>query len=494
MPTAVPACSNVDFIDIEGGENACPDSSAIGIGGVTASASGPIAAGSVDFLAPVPVYKLTPMAGTVARIGFVAAGQPVVVELGLSDVPPYNGFARVSDLTQAVLFYSARISIWGIPAAPVHDVDRGQCAFSTGNCPVAIPQQPLLTVPRSCTGSVETRFDAVSWDDPELFITAAVLSHDNAEPPAPLGFTGCGNLDFLSQIEAQPTTDLADTSSGLDLSLDFFDEGLVNPAGIAQSEMKKLVLTLPEGMIVNTEPVESLPTCTPAQLAQETVDSEPGDGCPSGSEIGTIEVETPLLPGEVLAGHLFAAEGDPALYIVVRHSGLGILVKQAGELEFEPFSEQLTVTFDDLPQLPVSHLGLDLNEGDDGPLLTPPECGDFVVKAAMTPWSKPGSSLLATSSFEIVAGPGGGPCPTGEEPGEEPPPDPGAGDPSPTSPAASPPPPSLSPPNPVKRRPCPKGKRRVRGKGRCVKKRCLPTRAGQKVVGRCLRPQGRRRR
>jgi hypothetical protein len=491
MPSALPACSNADFIDIEGDENACSDSTAIGIGGVTASGSGPIAAGSGDFLDPAPVYKLTPAAGSVARIGLVAAGQPVVAELGLNDAPPYNGFVEVSDLTQAALFYSARISIWGNPADPVHDSDRGQCVFVDGSCPASIPMRPFLTTPRSCVGPVVTSFEAVSWDDPAQFFAASVLSHDGAEPPSPLGLTGCSKLGFGPLIHTQPSTDLADTPSGLDIGIEFFDEGLVNSQGVAHSEMKKLVLSLPEGMIMNAEVADSLLTCTPSELAQETIDSEPGDGCPFGSEIGAIKMETPLLDGEILEGQVFAAQGD-ALYAVVKDPQLGILVKQAGEVEYDAFAEQLTVTFDNLPQLPVSHLGLRLNEGDDGLLLTPAECGEFVVAAAMFPWSKPGSALLATSAFEIVSGPAGGPCPSGREA----PVDPGA---DPTSAAnpplvSSPPPPSSNPPSPVSKRPCPKGKRRVRGKGRCVRRRCRRTRASGTTVRHCVRPQGRRRR
>jgi hypothetical protein len=503
MPAAMPSCSNADFIDIEGDENACPDSTAIGIGGVTASASGPIASGSGDFLDPAPVYRLTPVAGAVARIGFVAAGQPVEAELGLRDAPPYNGFVRVSDLTQAALFYSARISVWGSPADPAHDPDRGQCAFSGGICPVNVPATPLITAPRSCTGPLETRFEASSWQDPGQWIAATAAS---------AGFAGCDKLGFSPQIDAQPTTDLADTPSGLDFSIDFHDEGLFNPDGIADSEARKLVVTLPEGMIANTAVIDGLDTCTPAQFEQETIGSEPGDGCLPGSEVGQIEVETPLLAGEILDGRVFAAEPDDpatpepgtenpfdsplAVYVVVKDPQLGILIKQAGEVEADPLSEQLTATFDDLPQLSLSHLGLHLHEGDDGPLLTPPECGEFVVAAAMSPWSNPDSPLLATSSFEIVAGPAGGPCPIGEEPDEEPPVDPGGDDlspaPSATISATSPPSPSLSLPEPVKRRTCPKGKRRVGGKGRCVRRRCQPRRTGKRVVRRCVRPQGRK--
>lgn len=488
MPSAVPACSNASFMDIEGDQNACSDSTAIGIGGVTASATGPIAANSGDFLDPTPIYKLTPVEGSVARIGFIAAGQPIVAELGLRPDPPYNGFVRVSDLTESALFYSARMTVWGVPADPDHDPERGQCAFVEGNCPANIPAQPFLTLPRSCTGPMETSFRASSWDEPAQFFQAATYPHDDAEPPGLLGLTGCGNLLFSPQIDVQPTTDLADAPTGLDFDFAVFDEGLLNPGGLAQTEMKKLVLDLPEGMIVNPGVSESLVGCTPTELAQETMASEPGDSCPLGSQVGTVEVETPLLPAAVLEGKVFAGQGD-ALYVVIKDPGLGILVKQVGEVDYDPFAEQLTSTFDDLPQLPVSSIDLRL---DDGLLLTPAECDEFVVPVSMSPWSRPEISFVAASSFEVVAGPDGGACPSGREP----PVAPGAGGsvPLPANQAVAIPPPLPSGRVLGARRPCPHGRRRVAGKVRCVRRRCHRARQGKRAARRCARPSGRRRR
>jgi hypothetical protein len=469
--TAVPSCSSEDFLQVEGDKNACSDSTAIGIGEVTASTSGPIPAGSEDFLHTVPVYNLTASPGTIARVGFVVDELPVTFALGLSDVPPYNGFAVLSSLTQAALFFSARVSIWGVPASPAHDADRGQCAFSTGNCPAGISQRPFLTAPRSCTGPLATGFEADSWQDPGQWFGAVAFSHDNAKPPNPQGQSGCGKLAFAPKVAAQPTTDLAATPSGLDLSIDVVDEGFVNPGGIAQSDVKELVLTLPEGMVSNPAAVKGLASCTPAQFGQETLEPEPGQGCPQGSEIGTIEVESPLLEGEVLGGQVFTGKPEVPfhrpLYIVVRRSQLGVFAKLVGDIETDPLSGQLTIAFDGLPQLPLSHVGVRLHDGDAGPLLTPPECDEFTTKAALAPWSEPGVLYGITTSFEIDAGPGGGPCP--EEEGEKPPLV-GSGN----SPAGASTPPALPAAVTIapRKRPCPRGRHRVvrRGKARCVKR------------------------
>jgi hypothetical protein len=486
--TAVPRCTDASFEQIVDGKSACPLATVIGIAKVTASSSGPIPVGSEDFAVPAPVYNLQPSPGTVARIGFVAAGQPIDAEIGLSDAPPHNGFIAVTDLSQAVLFYSARVSVWGDPSDPAHDGERGPCAFLEGaSCPVAFLPRPFLTLPRSCSGPLQAAFTAYSWQDPPQSDAASVLSHDNSEPPNPQGLTGCGILAFSPQIEAQPTTELADTPSGLDVSIDVDDEGLTNSNGLAQSEVRNLVLILPAGMTIDSQHAQGLVTCSQAQFAQESIDPEPGEGCPQASEIGTIEVETPLLAGGILEGQVFAGETVDSfdypltLYITNKDPELGILIRHIGEVEVEP-GGKLTVWFEDIPQLPFAHLRLQLHE-NGSPLVTPPECGQFAIEAASSPWSKPSSLFVSTTTFEIGAGAGGGPCPSGETP----PTDPGA----PLLSNAAPP--LVNPSNPAHRRHCPKGKRRIKqgGKSRCVRRRCLRARMRKRPVRRCVRPKNR---
>ena len=118
----------------------------------------------------------------------------------------------------------------------------------------------------------------------------------------------CDSLGFAPTISARPTTRSAQSPSGLDFGLDVSDPGLTAPDGRAFADIEKTVVTLPEGMTVNPSQAEGLQTCTEADLARESIDSESGAGCPGGSKIGTIEVESPLLEGEVLNGTLFVAE------------------------------------------------------------------------------------------------------------------------------------------------------------------------------------------
>ena len=482
-PLAVPACSIADFLSVDEDHptSNCSDVTALG----TLETRAPGETGE----AISPVFNLVPSPGTVAKLGFVVGTVPMTLEIHVNPSPPYNVLASLSDISSTVAVADSKLTLWGNPASAAHDAQRGRCAAKVGSCPIAIPERPFLTLPRSCSGPLSTLFKARSREDPGTWVEAEAITHDEAEPPDPLGMTGCSKLGFEPSSFALPTTEQAQSPSDLDVDVDLFDDGLTNPGGLAQSDIKKAVLTLPEEMTINPSVAEGLGTCAPAQYAGETLDPEPGEGCPQASEVGTVEAETPLLEGESLDGRLFVAtQDDPgakggaedhfdsiALYMVIRHPGLGILVKLPGKVEPDPVTGQLAIAFgeapNEIPQLPISHLRFRL--GEDGPFITPPRCGTYATKMTFTPWASPANPLTTTSAFEITSGPGGGPCPP-ETP--RPPKVECAGE-ACQGPAAPPNPPpipsSSSSSGAAKPKPgCPRGKRKVRraGKVRCVPK------------------------
>ncbi|HYP54984.1 MAG TPA: hypothetical protein VEQ41_01600 [Solirubrobacterales bacterium] len=426
-PDSVPPCPAAQFLDIAGDETACPNSSALGFGEIEASTAGPIPAG-VDFIHPLPVYNLEPSPGAVAKIGFVVVGLPVTVDLKLRDTPPYNGYASVTNIPQAAFFYGSELTVWGVPADSEHDDQRGLCALGSVDCAADIPKVPFLTLPRSCTGPAATVFKARPWQQPKTddWAEATAVTHD-VSPPVPLGFQECDSLRFRPEITARPTSQSAESPTGLDFSVDIADEGLTSPDGRAHSDIRKAVVTLPSGVTVNPSVAEGLAVCTPAQLGAERVGSAPGAGCPEASKLGTVEVETPLLEGKVVRGAVFVAQQDDpstpapgaenpfdtliALYIVIKDPGLGVLLKLAGKVEPNPVTGQLTTTFDDLPQLPFSHFRFKFREGGRSPLVTPPTCGAYTTEARFTPWADPADVFVTSAPFEVARGIAGGPCP-----------------------------------------------------------------------------------
>src|SRR5919106_139309 len=362
---ATPQCTTAEFRPPGGGSPLCNPASAVGAALVEFSEPG-------NFV-PSLVYNLVPPPGSVAKLGFEVNGVPVTIEGQLSQSAPYHAVAKLSNTLQAYALYSSELTLWGTPAAPAHDPEQ-----ASGG------ERPFLTLPRSCTGPLPTTFRATSWQG--SFFEQTVFSHGVGGEP--LGMIDCTALRFGPTFSAQPTSRSADSPSGIDVNVDVDDLGLIKPTGRARSDIKKAVVTLPEGMTANPSVAEGLGTCSEADLERETLHSAPGEGCPQSSKVGTVEVESPLLKDELLGGQLFIASQDAnpfhsllALYLVVKDPGLGILVKLPGKVEPDPQSGRLITTFGEapfeLPQLPLSHVRFHLREGGRSPLITPQSCGPY---------------------------------------------------------------------------------------------------------------------
>jgi hypothetical protein len=444
--TSMPTCSNTDFFNRKnlGGAilfNACPPSTAVGL--VANFLEAPF------FWVQTPVYNLKPPPGVAVRLGFKVILVPVIVDISVKQGGDYNVEATLSNTPQALTVFGSKFQLWGNPGDPGHDPVRGFCgdnvegegeptltrsgpyAYLEGGACKIEPTKPFLTLPRSCTGPAASTFEADSWQNPGVWVKGGSVTHDNAVPPNPQGFTGCGKLSFAPAIEAKASTKSAETGTGLDFNLDFHDEGLTSPTGLAQSDAKKVEVTLPEGVTVNPSVGEGLGVCTPSQLDMEKIDTPAGDGCPNASKIGTVHVETQLLDQPVDGDVFLAQQDDPAttakgaenpfdsllaFYMVLRNPEKGIFVKIPARVEPDPKTGQLITTVEDIPQLPFSHFDLHFREGQRAPLVSPPACGSYDTVAKLTPWSDPSSTVTQVSTFQITKGVGGGACPPGGVP------------------------------------------------------------------------------
>lgn len=406
-PKAVQPCSSADFllVDPQHPYGRCPDSSALG--GIIAHGPGELGGD------PGAIYNLVPPPGVALRLGFHVLHVAVTVDGTISTTPPYHALAAVHNISDAVSFGGSAVTLWGNPAAPVHDAERGQCfAVAGSSCPVSIAERPFLFLPRSCSGTLTTVFKADSWQGAQA----------EAIAPTP-GMSDCAKLNFGPRFSAQPTSTQAESPSGLDADVNIEDEGLMSPAGLAQSDIKKAVVTLPEGVTINPSQAEGLAACSEADLDRETLGSEFGEGCPAASKVGSVEVESPLLEGDIFKGSVFVAEPyqNPtgsliAIYVVIKDPELGILIKLAAKVEPDPRTGQLITTFEETPQLPFSHFHFHFREGGRSPLVTPAHCGTYTTVAEFTPWANPADTFSTTSSFKVTSGPGGGPCPPGGVP------------------------------------------------------------------------------
>jgi hypothetical protein len=432
------------------GPTACPSSSQMGVIhlDLTGSPGGTL-----------PLFNMVAPYGASARFGFNALGVPVFLDARLRYGSDYGISVDSHNISEGLPFIGARVTFWGVPADPSHDPERacpGQIVATEGgpSCSAGVPPARFLRLSTSCTSPGEGlpwSLHTDSWWNPGMFDSVGdpVLSDPNwksvsftsHEPPgresqpnpenwgAPVGVEGCQLVPVKGQIVSQATSQNAETPTGLNVTVSIPNPGLENPVGIASSDMKKVVVSLPEGVTINPSQGDGLGACSPAQYASTDLASSPGTGCPETSKIGTVTVHTQLL-SESLEGDVFVAQpyenpfpepGHPggsllALYVVIKNQQRGVMIKLAGKIEPNPKTGQLTSTFDDIPQLPFESFELHFREGVRAPLATPNACGTYTTTAQFTPYSDPSHTISGESTFQIIHGVGGGPCPSGGVP------------------------------------------------------------------------------
>jgi hypothetical protein len=424
--TAVAQCDMPTFVGglAEGKfTNDCPAESAIGIASIT------IAAPVLGFLREaVPVFNLPPVEGEPARFGFVALGDPVLIDTKLDPDDEYRITASVHNVTQLAQFLSGTLSLWGAPGDPRHDSSRGwNCAFhgeELGSCerPANLSEDAFLRLPVSCDAPLVFPMAVEPWNVP---IGSVVDSASVSADP----LTGCNKVPFNPSISAAPSSKLAESPSGLSFSVNMPNSNLLNKDGISEGQPKKVEVTLPEGMTLNPSAAEGLATCSPSQYASERFDAKPGEGCPDASKIGNVQIDTPLLKEQAKGALYIASPHDNpfnnllATYIIARIPERGVLVKLPIKISPDPDTGQLIATVDDAPQLPFNSFDLNFREGGRAPLVTPPACGDYDITARFTPWSAkdpnnpaPNEIVTRKSTFTVQRGVDGGPCPPGGVP------------------------------------------------------------------------------
>ena len=424
-PVPIPRCTMTQFItSVETILNECPQQTAIGV--VSVNVNEPAIVGYINLT--VPLFNLEPYFGEPARFGFfIPSGNvPVVLDTSLRDGPgeDYGINVTSSNISQLAGLTNVRVTFWGVPNDPRHDnsrgwgcllVTRGTHAFEDiAPCkPSEEQHRPgFLTMPTSCNGAMQSSAEADSWKEPGVF-----GSYPTSEPLQSLD--GCNRLPFTPAMTAEPTTDRASAPTGLDFNLDFKDEGLTSSEGLAESQLNKTVVKLPEGLTINPSAGVGLGGCTPADYARETVNSNPGEGCPNDSKLGTVEIETPLLTQKIHGSIFIAQPYDNAsgslvaLYVVAKNPEVGVLVKLAGKVEPNPNTGQLTTIFENNPQLAFSHFNFHFREGQQAPLISPATCGTYSTQALLSPWSEPETTLTDSASFSITKGFDGGACPAG---------------------------------------------------------------------------------
>ncbi|HEY2768746.1 MAG TPA: hypothetical protein VGI76_10835 [Solirubrobacteraceae bacterium] len=393
--------------------------------------------GSPGFV--VPLYNMVPPFDQPAEFGFNASGEAIVLTGNVRNGSDFGVTVASSNIPNPLRITGVTVTFWGVPADPSHDFQRCQgqgltppagsvpahCGGEPGTLggpnPDPVVPQAFLTMPVQCTApgkGVTTTLKTDAWANPGVFAEQTTISHELPGYPVPssewgaeAGVTGCGIVPFRPSIAVQPSTHQADTPTGLHVEFSLPQDGLLGVEGIATADVEKTVVTLPAGVSVSPSAADGLGACSEAQVGLHN--GQPAS-CPDASKMGTVEIETPLLP-EPMHGAIYLGKQNEnpfgsliALYMVVE--GHGVILKLPGRVDLDPVTGQLVSTFDNSPQLPFSHLKLDFKGGPRSPLVTPHNCGTYTTTATLTPWSGTAPVSVA-DSFQVTSGPGGSPCP-----------------------------------------------------------------------------------
>jgi hypothetical protein len=421
--TSIPECTTAQFFStIEGRENRCPADTAVGVAVATVHEPATVGTSTIT----EPIFNLEPNFGEPARFGFyvVIANSPVFIGTAVRSGTDYGITAQVQNLTQTGSVLASTATFWGTPGDTRHNAQRGWgCLYEARDAGISGENQtcvpgteahptPFFSMPTQCTAPLRAEGELDQWNVNQGLFSPFTGLFD----PAGL-LTGCNQVPFGPTISAEPTTRAAASPTGLNLDLDLGQEGLQNQNGLAESDVKKVTVVLPQGVTTNPSVANGLSACTLAQYEAEALGVQ---SCPESSKVGEVEIETPLVK-QLVKGSVYVARqhDNPAdnllsIYMVAKNPELGVLVESAGAVTPDPQTGRLSTTFDELPQLPFSHFHFAFRTGQRAPLITPGLCGKYATQADLYPYSNPDVPVHREATFEVTGGANGTPCATQE--------------------------------------------------------------------------------
>jgi uncharacterized repeat protein (TIGR01451 family) len=446
-PDAVPQCPDLQFGSLSsGGANQCLDNTVIGVA-------------TVEFFEPntlllqtwsVPVFNLVPAPGEPAKLGFEITHVPVVLDTSVRTGSDYGVTINVLEASGAVQVLGAAVTLWGTPGDPAHDSARGWNCLGLGRYHKQdIPPPPcgshefehpvpFLLLPTSCKNPLLSEVTGEAWSGQPLLA--------RNEPPwaqsPPPSLTGCESLEFNPSIKVEPDTNQASTPAGMNVEVSLpQQETTMSPTHNGEADVRSTTLALPPGVQASAGAATGLSACGTGETGllgnplassgfEQQFTPNPAS-CPEAAKIGTVEVNTPLLP-HPLTGSLYLGDQNTnpfapplVLYLIaseeepVKHEWSKVLIKLAGEVKIcqaveGPCQEvgQLVSTFRETPQAPFEHLKIHLFGGGRASQATPARCGEsYEAQAQFSAWPEGVAPATRSSKFAITSGPGGGPCP-----------------------------------------------------------------------------------
>jgi hypothetical protein len=427
-------CTEAELISGTPTDPGCPAESQIGMVTVVTETTGPTPVESA-------FYNMVPPPGAAASVAFNAARVGIFVHVlgGVRSDSDYGLYAESRDTlarSQQPL-EQVQAQIWGKPTSSSHDQIRDECLVeSTHSCPVEPSETPLITMPSACSVSLTFAAHASSWEEAAEGIKG--LPHDTSAQATnvagiPTGVSECSAVDFKPTLTVRPDTNAAESPTGVEVELKIPQPK--KPSDRATSSVRDVTVAFPEGMALNPAAADGLDACSPAQIGMLTAVgqtpphfSRERPQCPEASKIGTVEVRTPVLdhplPGAVYVAQPFQNPFGTLLgaYVVIDSPRDGIVAKLAGRTDADPKTGQLTVHFDENPQLPVESFKVNLFGGPRAALRTPSTCDSnpataaqdpYTTTSVQVPWSG-NPPVHTTDTYKISRGANGRRCVSSE--------------------------------------------------------------------------------
>src|SRR6185312_10705616 len=162
-----------------------------------------------------------------------------------------------------------------------------------------LPEKPAFSNPTTCVRDPLTK-----QPYSELITQAYDHVEYTEQDPWPVA-TGCDQLNFNPSQAAKPSTEAADSASGLDTLLHVPQNE--SPATPADSEIKATITKLPPGFSINSSAADGKVYCTDAQSSFGTQEEA---HCPEASKVGTVTLDSISLPAPITGG-IYIGQPEP---------------------------------------------------------------------------------------------------------------------------------------------------------------------------------------
>jgi hypothetical protein len=412
---AVPRC-DIDSVRRE----RCPETAAVGIAVVR------IQQGAQE---KQLVYSITPYPDEPAALAFTINRGVATARLDTKVVLNSNGEyavqVSVPDINESAALLASSVTLWGVPSrynGPGPDITSecgsGTCRTFGGEGDKTpedekYDEKPFMRNQTSCTDSPVVALNMRSWQKPE------VLRGAESPLPAP---TECNVLSPLfkptlevapdKSTEIAPQTYQAGAPAGYEVHLSVPQPEKISEQPRATPDLRNSSITLPVGTVASPSAANGLEACSDAQFDRSSLEAA---RCSLRSEIGKLEIKTPLLDA-ALKGQVFlgepqcspcgaseAAEGKMTR-LFLQAQGSGVRVKLAGRTEINQENGQLTTIFEENPQQPFELLTLKLDGGPGAALANSSSCGAATTVSRLVPWSATAESPFTAepnSTFQV---------------------------------------------------------------------------------------------